>query len=91
MLGLIHLAVGTVHIQLAPREYWSSAAGGVAVAYIFVYLLPALEARTGASEATGIPVAVDVGYALCLAALLGFVAFYGVERIARATHDSDQE
>lgn len=88
-LALIHLTVGRVRVPVLPRTYWQGGAGGIAVAYVFVYLLPELAERQAAIDdraafGTG---AVDGG--LYPAALVGLLVFYGVERAARTAGDSD--
>lgn len=90
-LGALHLIVGRFQVSWLPRAYWSSAAAGVAVAYVFIHLFPALESRAAAIEEAGILVALDVRHVLYVAALLGFVGFYGVERVARTSHDDTGE
>ena len=87
-LGAVHLVVGRIQVSWPPRAYWSSAAAGVAVAYVFVHLLPALATRTAAIEEVGILVALDARHVLYVAALLGFVGFYGVERVAQTSRDT---
>lgn len=90
-LGLLHLTVGTVNLRVLPREYWRSGAGGIAVAYVFVHLLPELgERQTTVDEYAGFGAA-TLESALYVIALAGFVAFYGVEQIARTGTDSDHE
>jgi hypothetical protein len=44
--ALIHLFIGRMHVlSVTPRSRWLSAAGGVAVAYVFLHLLPELAAH----------------------------------------------
>lgn len=81
-LGLVHVTVGTVDLRV-PQEYWRSGAGGIAVAYVFVHLLPDLaERQETVSEQPLLGVGV---FDLYVVAVVGFVAFYGVERVARTT------
>ena len=76
---LIGVAFASVHmvasrldfLDHAPRRIWLSAAGGVSIAYVFVHLLPEL-ARLDAETAGSDPV-------MYVAALAGFVVFYGLE------------
>ena len=70
-------------VQAVPRSRWLSLAGGVAVAYVFMHLLPELAEhertlRDGAGEAGA------VVYALSLA---GLVTFYGLERLIRQSRE----
>ncbi|MDJ0386973.1 hypothetical protein QMO56_02510 [Roseomonas sp. E05] len=76
-LAAIHLFVSRMRIlRGVPRSRWLSAAGGAAVAYIFLHLLPDLAAahrRAGVESET----------VYFVIALVGLVAFYGVERRVR--------
>lgn len=86
------LALAAVHVvsprelslfPAAPRSRWLSLAGGIAVAYVFMHLLPELSEheRTLQDGAEGAGLIV---YGL---ALVGLVAFYGVERQLRKALD----
>lgn len=81
VLALAHLAVGRIQPHSIPRIYWRSAAGGVAVAYVFVHVLPELAARQRRldDQLAGI----GSEYLIFLVGLAGFVVFYGVEHLAR--------
>lgn len=69
-----------------------SFAAGVSVAYVFIDLLPELSEASIAFEALaeeiGIPLA---EFTVHLAALLGFVLFYGLERLVRWSGDKSRE
>jgi hypothetical protein len=77
----IHLLIHRLHfINTTPRSKWLSFSGGVAVAYIFLHVLPDLGAHAEAlaREMRVTPVGAEsIVYALALA---GLAAFYGVER-----------
>lgn len=88
-LALVHLLGGLLGmLDGLPRNRWLSFSGGVSVAYVFVHLLHEVGA-----------LAADVGDApfglgfldrhVYLVALLGFVAYYGVERTARCGGSDD--
>ena len=65
-----------------PRSRWLSIAGGVSVAYIFVHLLPELNAGQEAiRRAIGDGLAF-LEHHVYLIALLGLAIFYGMERVA---------
>lgn len=86
----VHLLIGRLHfLDTIPRSRWLSAAGGIAVAYVFVHLLPELSHHSGSlSEALGLGgSAVPIGWAVALG---GLVAFYALERMARR-HDTREE
>lgn len=75
-------------LDAVPRSRWLSGAGGVAVAYVFVHLLPELAAgRPHLARA----LADDIGFPHhlpYLLALLGLSVFYGLERLAvQSRHD----
>lgn len=91
--------VAAVHVSAArlraaspvPHRLWLSAAGGVSIAYVFVHVLPELQAgqRTFADSAVGVvPFLEHHAY---LVALAGFAAYYGVERLARRNGDGSAD
>ena len=69
-------------IRVVPRSRWLSFAGGVAVAYVFLHLLPELAEHERALSQAEAPELVV--YAL---ALTGLAAFYGLERLVRSGRD----
>ena len=76
-LAAVHLFVGVMgFLGGTPRSAWLSAAGGAAVAYIFLHLLPDLAA---AHDREG----VESEVVYFVVALAGLVAFYGIERQVR--------
>jgi hypothetical protein len=81
VLGATHaVAPLLTFIRFTPRSRLLSAAGGVSVAYVVVHLLPEVAEAQAAVEESGILAAAE-RHAYVLA-LLGLVAFYGVERVA---------
>lgn len=87
LLALVHVVTPSLRfLRGTPRSVWLSIAGGVAVAYVFVHLLPELAAgqeRVGrAAAALGETFAERHVY---LIALLGLLVFYGLERMAKAS------
>jgi hypothetical protein len=84
-LAAIHIFVSQMQVLSGvPRSRWLSAAGGAAVAYIFLHLLPDLAA---AHRRAG----VDSETLYFVIALVGLVAFYGVERRVRLARGSSGE
>ncbi len=83
-LAAVHLLTPKLtFVQAVPRSRWLSLSGGVAVAYVFMHLLPELAEhertlRHGA-EGSG-----TIVYAL---SLTGLVAFYGLERMIRRARE----
>jgi hypothetical protein len=84
--ALIHLFIGKLHVlDVVPRSRWLSGAGGVAVAYIFLHVLPELSAHQQTfSESLELnpQVAQKLVY---LVSLAGLLAFYGLERLANSS------
>lgn len=84
VLAAIHALAGRLtFLDAIPRSRWLSGAGGVSVAYVFVHVLPELSAGHETVEETGVAVLAFFEYHVYPVALLGFVAFYGLERLAR--------
>lgn len=81
LLAAVHLGIGALEpLHRTPRSRWLSAAGGVAVAYVFLHILPELAShrRVFAEElGTSGEMAERLVYAVALA---GLAAFYGLER-----------
>ena len=88
----IHLLIYRLHfIDKTPRSKWLSFSGGVAVAYIFLHVLPDLgaHAQTLADEMQVNPVGAEsIIYALALA---GLAAFYGLERRVKISRARSRE
>jgi len=77
-LALVHLFAGRLRLSAGRRRRWLSAAGGASVAYVFVLLLPEVsEAALLVGERLGEAFLAE--QLVYLAALVGFVAFYGIE------------
>lgn len=80
----IHLSVNRLRfLDVTPRSRWLSFAGGVAVAYVFLHVLPdiGMHSREFASElGMDSMVAESVVYSLALA---GLAVFYGLERAVK--------
>ena len=82
-LALVHLFAGRLRlVGNLSRSTWLSAAGGVAVAYVFLHLMPDLAARQqrlGPGAGLGAEGAERLVF---LFALAGLIVFYGLERLA---------
>lgn len=84
---LLFIAVHLVSPKLtflhaSPRSRWLSLGGGVSAAYVFVHLLPELaEHQAVLAEAGGAILSAEIG--VFVVALIGLVAFYGLERYAK--------
>ncbi|TFV56650.1 hypothetical protein E4P41_15435 [Geodermatophilus sp. DF01-2] len=86
LLAALHLAAPHIRkLPLVPERATASFAGGLAVAYVFLHLLPEIaegneavgEVLSDVVEPTPL---VDLG--IFLVALAGFAAFYGLQRLA---------
>lgn len=86
VLAALHLLAPRVRkLPLVPERATGSFAGGLAVAYVFLHLLPELaEGNQAIGEALGEVVEPTplLDLAIFLVALAGFAAFYGLERLA---------
>ena len=70
-------------LRVIPRSRWLSGASGIAVAYVFVHILPELAANqewieSGARWGTGF-----VEHHVYLIAMVGLGTFYGLERVVK--------
>lgn len=77
----VHVFVGRLHwLDRTPRSKWLSFAGGVAVGYVFLHIMPELGVHAGTFErATGL--AAELAEALVYTlSLAGLALFYGLER-----------
>ncbi len=88
----IHLFVRRlVFVDRSPRSKWLSFSGGVAVAYVFLHILPDLGAHaTRLSDRMGERplIAESIIYALALA---GLATFYGLERQVKLSRERSRE
>ncbi len=87
-LAAVHAFAGRAkHLGGIPRSRWLSVAGGAAVAYVFVHLLPEVgEAARTVVETLAVPVTLLERH-VYVVALIGFVTFYGLERYAAVAAD----
>lgn len=88
LLAVLHLSAPRIRkLPFVPEAVTGSFAGGLAVAYVFLHLLPELtEGKQAIGEALGEVVRPSplLDLAIFLVALAGFTAFYGLERLADA-------
>ena len=91
-LAAIHLFSGNLRfLRVLPRSRWLSAASGISVAYVFVHLLPDLaEEQETIREAAGERFSF-LEYHVYLVALVGLAAFYGLDRVAKASRRRKRE
>lgn len=84
VLAVLHLMAARMRfLDGVPRSWWLSVAGGVSVSYVFVHLLPEIDAAQEAvgNLTTGFMASLE--HHAYLLALLGLVVFYGLERRSR--------
>ncbi len=79
--ALVHIFIGKLRfLDRTPRSAWLSFSGGVAVAYVFLNILPTLSAQGDAfGQALRVSDAIAERYVFSLA-LIGLAASYGLER-----------
>ena len=84
----VHIFVGRLRwLDQTPRSRWLSFAGGVAVGYVFLHILPELGAHARTFErATGLEARLAEGLVYTLS-LAGLALFYGLERALAASRD----
>jgi zinc transporter ZupT len=90
--ALIHIFVGRLtFLDGVPRSRWLSFAGGVAVSYIFLHILPELSAhqQTFAHE-LGLSDRAAESW-VYLVALAGLATFYGLERAAKISRRNSRK
>lgn len=91
-LTFVHLFAGKLRfLEIIPRSRWLSFASGVSVAYVFVHLLPELNA---AQEDFTTQVSIGIAFLehhVYLVAMLGLVIFYGLERSARISQQRNRQ
>jgi hypothetical protein len=85
LLALIHVFGGRLRfLRVMPRSRWLSGASGVSVAYVFVHVLPDLaDAQESVRRAAAGTAAAFLEHHVYLLALVGMMAFYGLERLAK--------
>lgn len=89
-LSLIHILGGTFSfLEIDPRSRWLSAAGGVTVAFLFLYLIPELNSL--GNEVSGNYQVGSYHEPIYVAALIGVIIFYGLEHLAFAVRPSGRE
>jgi hypothetical protein len=91
LLGIISLIAGKFRfLDAIPRSRWLSLAGGVAVAYVFVHLIPELSHHQETVTGLGYEIRIFSTHTVYLIALLGLAIFYGLERAAKSSRRKQQ-
>lgn len=87
-LALIHIYASQLKfLDTIPRSRWLSMASGVSVSYVFVHLLPDLSEQQ--EIFTESEVFSFIEHHVYLMALIGLVAFYGLERMVTESQRQD--
>jgi hypothetical protein len=90
-LTLVHLLAGQLRfLETIPRSRWLSLASGISVAYVFVHVLPELNAAQQDLTRQPIDGLAFLEHHVYLLALLGLVAFYGLERSAKLSQQQNR-
>jgi zinc transporter ZupT len=88
-LAALHIWANKLQFSLAvPRSKWLSFAGGSAVAYIFLHLLPELQEWQEAVQEKHEDRLGFLEHPLYLVSLLGLTVFYGLERMMKVHQDN---
>lgn len=87
VFALVHLFVGRLRFLAGtPRSRWLSLAGGVAVSYVFLHVLPELSEHQETVEARGEAAGANlVESEIYLVSLAGLAVFYGLERLVSSS------
>ena len=91
LLALVHVVASRFKfLKRTPRSRWLSLGSGVSVAYVFVHVLPDLsEAQSEFQESVDLLSAVE--HHVYMVALLGMIAFYGLEKAAKVSRHRSME
>lgn len=90
-LAAVHLFSGRLRfVDVIPRSRWLSMAGGVAVAYVFIHILPEIQNAGEAIERSG-SLLIQFENHVYFIALVGLTVFYGLERFVRQRRSRDRE
>lgn len=91
LLSLVHIKAAKLKfVRRSPRSRWLSIGSGVSVAYIFVHVLPDL----GAAQeefAANTEILSFIEHHVYALALIGMLAFYGLERAVQASKQESRE
>ena len=83
VLVAVHLLADRLRfLDGTPRSRWLSAAGGISLAYVFLHLLPELAEGQALLAEEGLSLAF-VEFEVYGLALVGLLAFYGIERMVQ--------
>ncbi len=91
-LGLLHIFAGRLRwIERVPERQWLSFGAGVSIAYVFIDVLPLLSAGQATLVATAGTILEKLEHHAYLVALIGLVAFYSLELLAKRSRSVNRE
>ncbi len=91
LLAFIHIFANKIKVlKRTPRSRWLSLGSGVSVAYIFVHVLPDLSVAQKEFQ-DQMQVLALLEHHVYLLALVGMLAFYGLERAAKVSRQQSLE
>ncbi|MEL6359147.1 MAG: hypothetical protein AAFQ01_04330 [Bacteroidota bacterium] len=96
LTGGVAIAFAFVHLygcrlkflDITPRSGWLSASSGISVAYVFIHILPDLSEAQQDLQSS-ITLLDFFEHHVYVAALIGMVAFYGLERLAKESREKN--
>lgn len=91
-LGLVHIYAGQLRlIERVSERHWLSFGAGVSIAYVFVDVLPILSAGQATLAETTVTIQEKLKQPVYLVALIGLVAFYSLELLAKRSRAGNRE
>ncbi|GGN99275.1 hypothetical protein [Saccharibacillus kuerlensis] len=93
LMALVHMFSASMKfLDTVPRSRFLSLAGGVAVAYVFVHILPELKEHQESFESSEhLDILSFMEHHAYLIAMLGLVVFYALERTVKISRQQSQE
>ena len=91
-LALIHAFAAKLPIfAIVPRFRWTSFAGGVSLSYVFLEILPELSHTQAELQHAELPLVQYLENHVYILALLGLLAFYGLDSLALQSRPSQSD
>jgi predicted membrane protein len=90
LLAFVHIwGVRLTFSPAIPRSHWLSMAGGTAVAFVFVHIIPELARGQEHITESGQAPADFLDQHTYILALIGLIAFYGLEHLVKVRHPGE--
>ena len=91
VLVLVHIFADRLRfLEGTPRSRWLSAAGGISLAYVFLHLMPELAEGQSVLMEEGLGLG-RIEFEIYGVALIGLLAFYGIERVVQVEDEIGRE